>query len=332
MHGNRSMIRRSALNCFTALFVALFAADAGAQKVRVALPDISMSLIAFLVAKEKRFYDEEGLEVELIKVSAPVANLALIAGNVEFGSAGASAIPSVLRGAPLQFLFHTYQKPLYWLYSLPGVPDVKALKGKRIGVSGLGSGPDLLLREVLPKYGLNAGREVTIVALGAGTARFASLKAGSVEAAVLSPPGNFMAEDAGFRELLSFVKEDLVELQSAIVVKEGMTQSNPLLVEKFVRGTLKGFFYARENRPGTVSILARLQGIKEDLAVKTYDASRAAMTADGTVSEELQKKTLEHAAKRLDLKEVPLPRRVFDYSIAQKVRGQLAAQGWKPRD
>jgi NitT/TauT family transport system substrate-binding protein len=326
------MKSRLVLRFLAFAIIVLLAAEAGAQKVRVALPDISMSLIAFLVAKEKRYYQEEGLDVELIKVSAPVANLALIAGNVEFGSAGASAIPSILRGAPLQFLFHTYQKPLYWMYALPGVPDIKALKGKRIGVSGLGSGPDLLLREVLPKYGLDPGREVTIMALGAGTARFASLKAGSVEAAVLSPPGNFMAEDAGFRELLNFVKEDLVELQSAIVVKEGMTQANPGLVEKFVRGTLKGFLYARENRPGTISILARLQGIREDLATKTYDASRAAMTVDGTVGEELQKKTLEHVAKRLDLKEVPPARKVFDYSTARKVHAQLSAQGWKPRD
>jgi ABC-type nitrate/sulfonate/bicarbonate transport system substrate-binding protein len=326
------MKRRLVLRFLAFAIIVLLAAEAGAQKVRVALPDISMSLIAFLVAKEKRYYQEEGLEAELIKVSAPVANLALIAGNVEFGSAGASAIPSILRGAPLQFLFHTYQKPLYWLYSLPAVQDVKALKGKRIGVSGLGSGPDLLLREVLPKHGLEAGREVTIMALGAGTARFAALKAGSVEAAVLSPPGNFMAEEAGFRELLSFVKEDLVELQSAIVVKEGMTQSNPALVEKFVRGTLKGFFYSRENRPGTISILSRLQGIKEDLAAKTYDASRTAMTEDGTVSEELQKKVLDHVAKRMDLKEVVPVRKVFDYSVAQKVRAQLTAQGWKPKD
>jgi NitT/TauT family transport system substrate-binding protein len=323
------MKRQLALKFIVVLLVTAMAAEAGAQKVRVALPDISMSLIAFLVAKEKRYYQEEGLDVELIKVSAPVANLALIAGNVEFGAAGASAIPSILRGAPLQFLFHTYQKPLYWLYSLPGVPDVKALKGKRIGVSGLGSGPDLLLREVLPKYGLDAGREVTIMALGAGTARFASLKAGSVEAAVLSPPGNFLAEDAGFRELLSFVKEDIAELQSAVVVREGMPQSNPALVEKFVRGTLKGFFYSRDNRAGTIPILARLQGIKEDLATKTYDVCRPAMTPDGTVSEELQRKTLEQAAKRLDLKEVPPLRKVFDYSLAQKIRAQLATQGWK---
>ena len=48
------------------------------RRVPVAVPDLSTSLIAFVVAKEKRFYAEEGLDVELIKMSAPLANLALI--------------------------------------------------------------------------------------------------------------------------------------------------------------------------------------------------------------------------------------------------------------
>jgi ABC-type nitrate/sulfonate/bicarbonate transport system substrate-binding protein len=327
------MLRKPAFKFFAILFgFAVLAGEAEAEKVRVAMPDFSMSLIAFIVAKEKRFYQEEGLDVELIKMSAPVANLALIAGNVEFGAAGAAAIPSVMRGAPLQFLFHTYQRPLYWLYSLPDIQNLQALKGKRVGVSGIGSGPDLLLRDILRRYGVDAGRELTIMALGAGTARFMAMKAGSVEAAVLSPPSNFMAEEAGYRELLSFVNEDLVELQSAVVVREGMPQSNPALIEKFVRGTLKGFFYSRDNRAGTINILAKVQGGKPDLAVKTYDASRPAMTPDGTVSPELQRQTLELAAKRLDLKEVPPLRKVFDYSTAQKVRAQLTAQGWKPKD
>ena len=59
----------------------------------MAVPDLSTSLIAFVVAKEKRFYEEEGLDVELIKMSAPLANLALIGGNVAFGAAGAAPFP-----------------------------------------------------------------------------------------------------------------------------------------------------------------------------------------------------------------------------------------------
>ena len=215
---------------------------AAAKRVPVAVPDLSTSLIAFIIAKERRFYEEEGLDVELIKMSAPLANLALIGGNVAFGAAGASAIPSVIRGAPLRFLFHTYFRPIYWLYAEPEIRDLRALKDKKIGVSGIGSGPDLLLRELLRKQGLEGGRDVAILALGVGTARFFALKAGSVDAAMLSPPSNFMAEEAGFRQLVSFVKEDLVDLQSAVVVRDGTPQNDPILVEKFLRGTLKGFF------------------------------------------------------------------------------------------
>ncbi|HEY1373588.1 MAG TPA: ABC transporter substrate-binding protein [Candidatus Binatia bacterium] len=311
-------------------FVLIYAAEAGAEKVRVALPDFSMSLIAFIAAQDKGFYRNEGLDTEFIKMSAPVANLAILAGNVEFGAAGAAAIPSVVRGAPLQFLFHTYQRPLYWLYARSDIRDVQALKGKRVGVSGIGSGPDLLLRELLKKYGLDAARDVTIMALGVGTARFAALKAGSVESAVLSPPSNFLAEEAGFRELVSFAKEDLIELQSAVVVREGMPQSNPALVEKFVRATLKGFLYARENRAGTISILTKIHAGTPEIAAKTYDASRPAMTPDGTVAEDLQRKTIEQAAIRLDLKEPPPLKKIFDYSFTRKARAQLTAQGWKP--
>ncbi|HEY7163892.1 MAG TPA: ABC transporter substrate-binding protein [Candidatus Binatia bacterium] len=307
--------------------------NADARRVPVAVPDLSTSLVAFIVAKEKRFYDEEGLEVELIKMSAPVANLALIGGNVAFGAAGAAAIPGAVRGAPIRFLFHTYYRPIYWLYAQPEIRELKNLKDKKIGVSGIGSGPDLLLREMLTKHGMDGGRDVSILALGAGTARFFGLKVRSVDAAMLSPPSNFMADEAGFRQLVAFVKEDLVDLQSAVVVREGATQDDPALVEKFLRGTLKGFLYARENRAGTIPILARVQNISVELAAKTYDVSRPAMTPDGTVSDELIRRTLDQTVKRLGLKESPASfTKLFDYSLARKIRAELTQQGWKPKD
>ena len=68
-------------------------------------------------------------------------------------------------------------------------------------------------------------------------------------------------------------------------------QSDPALVEKFVRGTVKGLRYARENKAGTIPILLRYMKLKEDLAGQYYDQVRPIMTADGTVSVELQKNT-----------------------------------------
>ena len=99
-------------------------------------------------------------------------------------------------------------------------------------------------------------------------------------------------KDAGFRELVSFLKEGFVELQGSILVHERIFQSAPGLVERFVRGTVKGLRYARENKASTIPILLRYMKIKEDLAGQYYDQVRPIMTSDGTANTDLQKNTL----------------------------------------
>ena len=302
-----------------------------AKKVTVAIPVQNMAVISFVVAKEKGFYLEEGLDVDLILMTAAtVAASALIGGNVDFSSTGGAGLPPVLRGAPLRYLFSTYMRPMFWLHAKPDIREVKDLKGKRVGLSSIGSGPDSVLREVLKKHGLEGGRDVAIIALGSAPSRFAGLTTGVVDAVIVSPPHSYMAEEAGFPELISFVKEDLVEFQGSVVLREALLISDPVLVEKFLRGTVKGFFYFRNNRSGTVPIVARYMKIKEDLAGKMYDSARPAATLDGTASEELQKKSIAHILQRVDIKDPPPLERIFNYSITKRIVEELQAKGWKP--
>ena len=300
------------------------------RRVNVSIPTHGMPVIAFTAALEKGYYREEGLDVQLILMSAGVATRALIGGDVDFATVGGAGLPPVLSGAPLRFVFTTFNRPMFWLISKPDIREVKGLKGKRVGVSNIGSGPDSLLRELLKRNGLEGGRDVVILALGLQANIYAGLVSGTVDAAMLAPPFNFMVEEAGFRELVSFIKQDFIELQGAIVVREALLQSDPPLVQKFIRGTLRGFRYARESRTGAVAILASNLKIKQDLAAKIYDAVRPAMTSDGTVSDELQKGALGHVLNRMGLKESPPLERIFDYSLTRKISAGLNAEGWKP--
>lgn len=297
------------------------------RRVKVAIPAVNMSVISFSAALERGFYREEGLQVELILMPAAIASRALIAGETDFAAVGGATMPAVIRGAPLRFLFSTFNRPLYWLYSKPDIQDIKGLRGKKVSVSGIGSGPDSLLRELLKTHGLDGGRDVAILGVGSNPTLLASLKSGSVDASMLSPPFTFSAEDSGFRELVSFVKENRVELQGSVVVREALLQSDRRLVERFLRGTLRGFFFARDNRSETIPILARIQNINADLAAKTYDVARPAMTLDGTASEESQKTALEPVLSRLGLKESPPLEKIFDYTIAQKFNADLSGKG-----
>ncbi|HKY08234.1 MAG TPA: ABC transporter substrate-binding protein, partial [Candidatus Binatia bacterium] len=245
--------------------------DLRAEVIRVAIPSTTQAVLAFTIARDKGYYRAEGLDVELILMSAPNASRALLSGDVAVATVGGAGLPPVLRGSPFKFLFTTYNRAMFWLYAKPEVRDVKNLKGRRVGVSGIGSGPDSLLREILRQSGLDPNRDVAVLSLGVMPTIFAGLQSGIVDAAMLSPPVTFKADEGGFRELVAFPKQDLVELQGSVLVRDAFLQSEPAQVERFIRGTYKGFLHIRDNRPGTIPIIARYLQVNDGVASRAYD-------------------------------------------------------------
>ena len=305
--------------------------EARAETFKVAMPSTTQAVLPFTIARDKGYYRAEGLDVELILMSAPNASRALLSGDVAVATVGGAGLPPLLRGSPMKFLFTTYNRAMFWLYAKSEIRDVKGLKGKRVGVSGIGSGPDSLLREMLRQNGLDGNRDVTILSLGVMPTIYAGLQNGIVDGAMLSPPVTFKAEEAGFRELVSFPKQDLVELQGAILVRDVLLQADPNQVERFLRASYKGFLYLKENRAGSIPIIARYLQVNEAQAVKAYDqVVRPAMTQDGTLSHDMQAKAVDHVLKRLDLKEGPALPKIFDFALTRKVIGELQAKNWKP--
>ena len=219
---------------------------------------------------------------------------------------------------------------MFWLYARPELRSVESLKGRKVGVSSIGSGPDSLLRELLKKHGLDGARDVVVLPVGGGTARYFALQAGSVDAAMLSIPANLMAQDAGFRQLVSFIEQEWIELQGTINVTDQVLTAEGPLVEKFIRGTLKGFIHFRDLRAQSIAMLGKFLRTSEDATAKIYELMRPSLTQDGIVSEEIQAKSLEHVIERAGLKTPPRLERIFDYSLAVKVRNELRARGWKP--
>ena len=312
---------------FSILWIAqsVIAAD---TKVGVAIPSESMAQIALYVGIEKGYYKQEGLDVELILMRAPVANLSLIGGNVQFSTVPAAALNAALRGAPLRVVYSTFYRPMHWLYAKPQIRNVKDLKNKRIGVDGRGGAMEMLVREILEKNGIGDEKNTPLLALGVQSNRFTALESGVVDATILTFPLNFTAESAGFRQLASFLEqEDMVQLAGTLVLRDPMDAS---LAEKFLRGTMKGFVFTRSRRAETAAILAQRLKIKDDLALRIYDLARPGMSPDGTLREDLQKKVLDQTVDLVGLKQSPPVQKFFDFSVVKKVRADLEATKWKP--
>jgi ABC-type nitrate/sulfonate/bicarbonate transport system substrate-binding protein len=69
-----------------------------------------------MIARDKGYYRAEGLDAELILMSAPIASRALLSGDVAVATVGGAGLPPVLRGSPFKFLFTTYNRAMFWLY------------------------------------------------------------------------------------------------------------------------------------------------------------------------------------------------------------------------
>jgi NitT/TauT family transport system substrate-binding protein len=314
-----------------AILLILFAhAPLIAKTIRIAIPGYNITQISFFVAKERGFFKDEGLDVELIQMTGTLANLALMSGEVPFTSVPTAAMTANLRGANLRVLFTTFERPLFWLYSRPQIRDVKELKNKKVGVGGLNQASYTLLRELLSNYGLESGKDYTLIQAGDSAPRFMALTSGFIDATLMPLPWNFSAQEAGMHELVALSKSDVTAPTGSIVLREDLLRNEPQLVEQFTRATLKGLRYAIDRRTGAIAALTRSLKIKDDLAAKGYDAARPALTADGTMSESSQRKALDAVLKSAGVKDAPPLDRFFNFAVAKKAAAELQSKGWKP--
>ncbi|HEX2928168.1 MAG TPA: ABC transporter substrate-binding protein, partial [Candidatus Binatia bacterium] len=307
-----------------------FSVEAQTKKVRVAVPGYTIAVLSFLAAKMNGYYSSEGLDVELIAMRAPTANLALIGGNVEFSAVPLAGLTTALRGAPLKLLFCQFDKPQHSLFAKAEFSNVKALRGRKVAVSGLGTIDDILLREALGGNGIDPARDVTILAMGAADTRFSALASGAIDASVLIAPVSFYAKDQGFRELASFQDMGFVLPSGGIVARDETLKNDPQMTERFVRATIMGFLLMRDNRPGTLKVMSRMLRIDEPTAAKLYDSSRPTLTNDGTVTGETEKKMTGMVLKIAGIKDAPPAERLYDFTFVKKAHAALQAKGWHP--
>lgn len=296
------------------------------QKIRIAIPAISVNAGSALIPKAMGYWRDEGLDVDVVVIRATASLLALSAREVDFTTLGGGALLGILQGLPHRVVFTPYRRPNYGLYARAEIHSVQELEGRKIGVSSIGSGPDSLLRDFLKKRLGDGAKKVTILAVGGGGERLAALVSKTVDAAVLSNPFTLMAKQDGYRELFSFIKEkEYTDITVATITRDDLLRSNPVTVEKFIRGQAKALLLMQKNGEKAVSILSAALRLNKEVVSPAYDELQPAMTEDGTIREDEQKKSLEHLVERLNLKQVPPLNRIYDFSITRKVFKELEA-------
>jgi NitT/TauT family transport system substrate-binding protein len=108
-----------------------------------------------------------------------------------------------------------------------------------LGTSSLTEGTALYTMEVLRRYGLNYPDDYTFNVVGLHPARWKALQEGTIDAAVQLMPLNFIAEDAGFRNL-GEVTDYIPEIAfTALIVDKDWAEKNRAAVVAFLRALIQ---------------------------------------------------------------------------------------------
>ena len=247
------------LAALIAVFIGARAANAQSEKLRVAMASISTSQVNLWVPLDTGLFKKHRLDVDLVFISgAPIVNAALLSGEVAIAQGGpAPSIQTNLKGAGTYIILGNTNRFPYQLVVAPNIKEVADLKGKRFAIARIGAADHSAVLFVLPRLGLHAEKELSLIAVGAVPSRFAALVNGSVAATLLIPPETTKARSLGFRVLANFMDIDVDFQQNAIYTTKSFIDRKTDTLRRFVMAYSEGIHYIHTNAKGTQQIMKK---------------------------------------------------------------------------
>jgi len=299
----------------------------GVETLSVALTSKAFQYVPLVIAQERGYMREEGIEQKLVFMQNAAGLQALIANQVQYSGSGSSALVAISKGnAPLKTVLAFNDQVLQWIVARPNIGSLKDLSGKKVATTGVASIAAFMFRNILIKK--NIPKDIVLIDPGPVN-RLPALLAGAVDAAIVSPEERYAALDQGMKDLM-FLGKEVKNSWGTFATSDQFIKEQPKLVAGFTRAVLKGLRIARRDREGTIAAVAKFSELDRALATRMYDDLVGTFTKSGYVDEQTQKNDLAIVAQVAEVTTIVPPKRAYDFSFAHQAEQQLIKQGWKP--
>jgi ABC-type nitrate/sulfonate/bicarbonate transport system substrate-binding protein len=250
---------------FTAIVVLAPRGEAWAQKnpptVRIGIEAPAGTNSHYFVTKELGLFRKHGVNIELISFPGGTVGLqALLAGDIQFATSdGVAGLSANLRGANLYFVAGMINTFPFSILARPEIRTPQELRGKKIVISRYGSSSDTAVRAAVEKYDLKPDKDVIILQGGGQSERFAALRAGGVDAAIVSPPLNLAGKKMGFNEVIDLSQSGVAYSHQQIVAIKAFLDRNADTVLRTLRALCEGLAAWKDpgQKPAVMSGIAR---------------------------------------------------------------------------
>lgn len=252
-----------------------------ARKVTLVFADFSERAGLLFVAKDQRFFEEQGLDVDVVQVrSGPIAISALAAGEAQFYSVSATgaSLGAMASGLDIVFVAGFINRLDGYFAVSPRVRTPEDLKGKTLGVQSIGGGIWMFTQILLDHWGLSAERDkIQIRAIGDDSVLAQSVMTGLIDGAVLGYTYSRVVAQKGGRILVELPTLNIKYQGTGLVARKSFIESSPDVVEKTLRALIKTnrFIQDKNNQPAVVrSIKKWLRLAPTDSGEDLYDRIR----------------------------------------------------------
>ena len=292
------------------------------DRIRIAVSNPNMPNLTVAMAQKKGFFKDENLDAEIIRMNPNVAITALATGDIDYCQLFGAVVGGAIAKLPVRIVAGYLDNWPMTLIAQPEFKSLKDLKGKTLGISSFGATPDVGARLMLKQAGIDAEKEIKVLALGSDAARLTALKQRVVDVIVISPPADAQMEKQGYRilarayELFNFPYLGLGTHMRKI-------KERPDEIRRVIKATIRANRFIRDNRDEAVRTLVDWGKVERDFAYASYDALRNLFNADGAVPEDGLKLVIDQARHSAKITREVAPGEVVDLTFLREAQAEL---------
>ena len=319
-------IESRALGLFlTLLFLQIAGAAHGADKIRLAVPDVGGQFLTFPLAQNFGFLKQEGIEAEIVLIRGNAALAAITGGDVDYTVGIPQGVHGALAGLPLKIVACFEPSSTLLILASPKVKSLADLKGRTVAVGAVGGAPTRIARLLLQQARINPDRDINFLSAGAAQARVALMKQGLADAAMVPPPFDVEGQKLGY-SVLARTHELLSFPQSGLTVHVNRLRDKRGEIERMIKAGIRANVFLRSNRDATVNFLSRWQRSTPDLARATYDSIRLVYNQDGSMPMDGLMLVVRDTREALNISRDPPVAEFFDGTLLRRAQDKLGGK------
>ena len=224
------------------------------------------------IAEEAGLFKKYDLDVPLVFVTpGPPSVAAILSGDSEVAVIGAASITRPFVQGNKDPVFIGGIKSIL-THSIVAKPDIKRpeqLKGKRIGVSRIGSNPHYFAVQALRHSKIDA-REVSFIQTGGAPETLAALVAQGIDAAVLTVPTDAQALKLGYHYVIYGPDLGIAYAATTLTTRRSLIAKRGPVIGRFMRAMAEAAKIMHTDKEYTYKILGKYLRIDDR---KLLDAS-----------------------------------------------------------